>query len=474
MITRTKKTMITNILYSGIYQVLILIVPLLTTPYITRIFTIDQMGEYGASLALANLLSFASKMGMGLYGNRAVAQASEQENLSATFFKLFKVQVIGSVIFFILFIASYGNTTSDYKMTMIQSLLILFSFLDVSWFFIGLEEIKKVVVKNTFAKIISTLSIFLFVKKTDDIYIYVWIVVLGIIIGNLTMWFNIKKYINFNFVKTKTDLKDVKGSTALMVPHFLNNMYLTIDRQYLLFFTDSISSVGIYDQGRKIINIITTFCNASMDALIPRLSYMADKEIEYLKYVNKGIELCKYISILLVIGIMSSTKYFVPLFFGPGYESVTIVMEISALTFIILPTSLFLSNGIIISKGKDKSYFYTTVIMVIVSFLCNLILDSKYMFIGASSAFVITEIVGFIFKVYSVRNIVNSKNVLFNILYISGYSFIFIFIIEHVNRLLSIENNLLNFFINGILSLLLISGIITFKLYKKKNRSNLR
>ncbi|WEG73799.1 oligosaccharide flippase family protein [Vagococcus intermedius] len=466
---RTKKLLFFNIVYSGLYQILVLIVPLLTTPYVTRIFNVEQMGSYGASLALANLFSYAAKMGMGYYGNRKIAQADSKEEYSADFFSLFKIQFISSIVFFFIFIVITVPFGKRSELYLIQSLFILFGFFDVSWFFIGMEDMKKVVVRNMLTKILTTIAIFIFVKKSTDLTLYAFIVVLGILLGNLFMWYRINTYIDFSYRKEKIKKNHIGGSFRLMVPFFLNNMYTTVDRNYLLWLSNSFGSVGVYDQGRKIINILQTFCNASIDAVMPRMAFMSKEKNskDYIDFIQKGLKICIIISILLVSGILTCSEYFVPLFFGPGYGDVRYVMEISSLAFIIFPTSIFLSNGVMVSSSKDKNFLAISIVMILSSALFNIVLDSKYLFIGASIAYIFTEIIGFCMKINVLKEIISIRSIFINVVIIMIGSFFSIVMIKLINRYIDLDSSISNLALNILLNLVILFILLLIISMKK-------
>ena len=47
--------------------------------------------------------------------------------------------------------------------------------LDISWLFQGLEDFRKITVRNITVKIVGVTSIFLFVKSANDLYLYVFL-----------------------------------------------------------------------------------------------------------------------------------------------------------------------------------------------------------------------------------------------------------------------------------------------------------
>lgn len=152
-----KNKTVKNSLYSALYQVLILFVPLATTPYITRIFTAEQLGVYASSLALVSFFVVLASFGLPLYGSREIAKSSGN-NRQLRFVQFFLFQIVTSIISFILFIILIRVTGAN-KYYYYQSLLIIVNIFDVSWFFIGIEEIKRTLLRNFFSKIFTLITI---------------------------------------------------------------------------------------------------------------------------------------------------------------------------------------------------------------------------------------------------------------------------------------------------------------------------
>ena len=68
-------------------------------------------------------------------------------------------------------------TLESYKSIFISQLFLLIaSMIDISWFFIGLEELKKTIIRNAAVRIAAVLLIFILIKQPDDLltYVYKW------------------------------------------------------------------------------------------------------------------------------------------------------------------------------------------------------------------------------------------------------------------------------------------------------------
>lgn len=75
-----------NYLYNIAYQVLTLILPLITTPYVSRVLGTDGVGTFSYTFSVAYYFVLFAMFGVNNYGNRSVAMARDDKaELSRTF-----------------------------------------------------------------------------------------------------------------------------------------------------------------------------------------------------------------------------------------------------------------------------------------------------------------------------------------------------------------------------------------------------
>ena len=166
---RTNRKLLSNMIYSGVFQLLFLITPVITIPYIARIFSPSDLGLYATSYSVVIFLIQLASFGMPLYGTRAIAQAKNRSEQYQLLVNLWLIQLIATSIIFL------GYTLFSYSMTdnrmvyLYQGLLLLTNIFDVSWFFKGIEEIKKIILRNIISKIVTIILIFIFVKDRKSV-----------------------------------------------------------------------------------------------------------------------------------------------------------------------------------------------------------------------------------------------------------------------------------------------------------------
>ena len=96
-----------NIVYQTTYQVLTIILPLITAPYVARAIGAEGVGIYSYTYSIASYFVLFAKLGIHVYGNRAIAMVRDnQDQLNKTFSEIFFVHTLSSIIVFLAYILS--------------------------------------------------------------------------------------------------------------------------------------------------------------------------------------------------------------------------------------------------------------------------------------------------------------------------------------------------------------------------------
>jgi len=191
-----KKSVTKNYIYNLTYQILVLILPLITTPYVSRILGAENIGIYSYTLSISAYFILFGSLGVALYGQREIAYSQKDKNqYSKVFWEIVIFRNITMLISIILFCLVFANGNQYQMYYKILVLELIGNCLDISWFFQGLEEFKKTVMRNMLIKFVSVISIFVFVKTQADLYKYFLIYVLSILIGNGSLWLYLPKYL---------------------------------------------------------------------------------------------------------------------------------------------------------------------------------------------------------------------------------------------------------------------------------------
>lgn len=410
-----KKSITKNYIYNLTYQILIIILPIITTPYLSRVLGAENLGIYSYTLAIATYFITFGSLGVALYGQREIAfEQDNPDKYSKTFWEILIFRFITMSISIVLYYIVFINGTQYQLYYKILLLEIIGNCIDISWFFQGLEEFKKTVFRNTIVKIISLISIFTFVKTKNDLTIYFVIYVLSTLIGNLTLWFYLPKYlVHVNF-KDLQIFKHLKPTLTLFVPQIAVQVYTLLDKTMIGTIISDKSEVGYYDQAQKIIKMLLTIITSFGTVMMPRIAntYSKGDKEQIQKYMSNSFCVVFMLAFPLIFGIASVAPAFVPLFFGEGYDKVIILMRVISPIILLIGLSNVTGTQYLLPIKRQTEYTISVICGAIINFIMNMILIPKYGAIGASIGTVIAEFTVTAVQAYFVKKDFDFKKVL--------------------------------------------------------------
>ena len=363
---------------------------------------------------------------------------------------------ISLIIFYFTF-ALDGEYSIYYKILVLE---IIANALDISWFFQGIEEFKKTVIRNSLVKIISVICIFLFIKSQEDLYKYFIIYVLSTFIGNITLWFYLPKYVEKINLKNLKIFKHLKPTISLFIPQIAIQIYTVLDKTMIGAMVDDKSEVGYYEQAQKIVKFLLTIAIAIGTVMIPRMANVfALKDEQKLKqYLYKSFRFVLMLAFPLMFGIISIVSKFVPVFYGEGYEKVIYLIIIISPIILAIGLSNVAGTQYMVTTKQQKKYTISVVFGAIVNFILNLLLITSFKSIGASIATVIAE-----FTVTGIQFYLLRKDIeVYKILKFAKNYFIASIIMMVVSFTIGIfiSNYLISIAVQVVISILLYFGIL--------------
>ncbi len=402
----SKKTITKNYIYNLTYQILILILPLVTTPYISRILGAENIGIYSYTVSIATYFILFGSLGIALYGQRQIAYEQRKlKKLSKTFWEIiilrFFTMTISMLIFYFIFVKGEQYETY-YKILLLELLANCF---DISWLFQGLEEFKKTVIRNIIVKLISVIAIFTFVKSVNDLEIYFLIYVLSNLIGNLSLWAYLPKYLKRVKLKQLNIIQHLKPTIGLFIPQIAIQVYTILDKTMIGAIIADKSEVGYYEQSQKIVKILLTVITSLGTVMLPRIAntFVSGDKAKVTSYMKKSFNMVFLLAFPMLFGVIAVSKSFVPVFFGQGYDKVTILMNIISPILLLIGLSNVTGTQYLLPTKRQKEYTISVVCGAIINFLMNIGLIYKFGAVGASIGTVIAESTVTLIQMYTVR-----------------------------------------------------------------------
>lgn len=405
-----------NFLYNVSYQLLVIILPLITVPYVSNILGAEGIGDYAFTYANMQYFVIFGMIGVTLYGNRQIAYVRDnKEKLKNTFYSIYILQLITTTISFISYLVfTLVFSNSEYKLLyIVQGINILAALFDISWLFMGLEEFKKTVVRNTIVKLVSLASIFIFVKSSDDIAIYALIIALSALIGNLTFWLYIPKTIGVKKIKISNLKVHLKASLALFIPQIAIQIYVLLDRTMLGIITDTIQ-VGYYENSQKIVKIVLTLATAIGTVMMPKMANtVASGDMNKVKYyVKNSFFFVSFLSVPLVFGLMGIAKELSPWFFTDKFTGIENLIITSSLIILAISWSNVLGMQLLIPLNKTKEFTISVTAGAIMNFLLNLVMIKNFGAYGACLSTIVAELTVVSVQFYFTRSFIKPQKLI--------------------------------------------------------------
>ena len=403
---------IKNYLYNLSYQILTIILPIITVPYVTRIFTSEDLGNYGFYNSIVSYFSLFAMLGIGLYGTKQIAAARD---VSSTFWNIYVIQVAASILALLVYIiVIYSIPQMSGIIPLILSITLFSKMIDISWLFTGKEDFKKITLRNTMVKVAGVISIFTFIKSSEDLYLYIFLIVIFDFLGQFVMWIPAKKFIKHPSFDTKIIKKNLHPIVLLFLPQVAISLYVVLDRT-LLGLLGSYSDVGIYEQGQKLTSILLTVVSSLGAVMLPRVANLLSerKEKEAQNMVRFSFILYNLIIFPMIFGLIAINEVFVKLFLGQNFQDVKYVLYIIVFNIMFIGWTNILGYQVLVVRNKNKEFMLSTTIPAFVSVAVNIAVIPFFGYIGASMTAVIVEFLAFTIQWYYSRNIIN-KNLLFN------------------------------------------------------------
>ena len=454
---RKKKSVKINYFYNLIYNLLTLLLPLLTTPYLSRVLGVENIGIYGFTNSIVTYFVLFGCLGTTLYGQREIAYVQDdKEKQSKVFYEIFFVKLISMFISILLYGFSFcidGTLSLYYQILLIYLVANVF---DISWYLQGIEEFDKTVIRNLIVKVLSIILIFVLVKKTDDLWIYFTIFAGSELLGNITMWIYVPKYLNKTNFKKLNLKKHLKPILMLFIPQIAIKVYTVLDKTMIGVISGNMNDVGFYEQGQNIVRALIVIITAYGTVMASRIAYTyknSDKK-ETIKYLKSSFRFSWLLGIPLMLGTIAVADKLVPWFFGDGYDPVSNIIKFTSPLIIAIGLNNVLGMQYLVPIGRQKDFTTAVVIGALSNFVLNNILIRLFGTIGAVIASVLAETIILIYELYVTRKEFNWLmifNGVFKYLIAGIIMFIVIYNIE-----LHLGVSLLNTFI------VFIIGVITY------------
>lgn len=404
-----------NYIFNLAYQLLLIIVPLVVTPYVSRVLQPEGVGQFSFSFSIITYFTLFAALGFSFYGQREIARKSGDDKAQSIIFWEIILARSGAVVVALATNIALALTKvyGDYSTLMlVMSGYIVGIFFDVAFYFQGREEFGKIVLSNSIVRILSVVAIFLLVKGPNDVWTYCLINAASSLVGFLALWPLLIQSLKKVSPKELKPFRHLKGTLILFLPTIAVSIYTVLDKTLIgvlvegTFETvDETGAVvikkyadvenGYYEQSEKIVKMLMTVITCLGTVMIPRnTKEFAEGNVEQVKTnIYTSSKLVWMLGVPMALGLALAAPFFVPLFFGEGYDKCVTLMSVLGSLVVIIGFSNVFGLQYLVPSKQDKKYTISLILGAVVNLCLNLVLIRFWWSLGAAIATVVAEII---------------------------------------------------------------------------------
>ena len=385
-----------NIVYNVVFQILTLIVPFVTAPYISRVLGKEGMGIYAYTYSIAHYFMLFIMLGMMNYGTREIASISgDKKKLSDKFWSIYSVQFIMGILMIACYLlyAIFISPTDIRNISLFWIFYLVSGTLDISWFYFGIENFKLTTSISAINKLITTILILTLVKRNTDVWLYVFIIALGAFLNSIVYWIKLKQYIVPPKLLKIHSIEHLKPLLVLFLPVIAANIYRYMSK-LLLGTMCSMEEVGIYEAAEKIVNLPICFIAAVGTVMMPYITRSINSdETSRVHYINHmSLIVVVAVSIAMTFGIIGIADEFIPMFYGSDFDSCITILLILSPTLIIISWANVVRTQILLPRHKDNVLSLSLICGAVINIIANVLFIPSKGAIGAAWACVAAEL----------------------------------------------------------------------------------
>ncbi len=396
-----------NVFYSGILTSINYVFPLIVYPYISRVLGVANIGLVNFIDSIINYFILFSMMGITIMGIREIAiSKNNPKRLNETFSSLLSLNTISTAItlvFLILTTLLIPQLRQNYNLMIVGAIKLTGNLFLIEWFYKGIEDFKFITFRSISVRFIYVISVFLFVRKSDDVIIYFLLTSLSIVLNAIINIIYSRKFVSFSLQDINLR-KYISSFFTLGLYMLLTSMYTTFNITYLGFTSGDIQ-VGYYTTATKLYSISISLFSAFTTVMMPRMSsLLAENKIDEFKHkYQQSISILTLLTIPFIIFVLFFAKEIVYIISGPGYEGAITPMRIIIPLMFVIGYEQVLVIQTLMPLKKDKIIFRNSIYGAIISIAINIAIVRHMGATGSAINWVICEFFIFILSQSAVK-----------------------------------------------------------------------
>lgn len=408
-----------NFVMNAILSISGFLFPLISFPYASRVLGPSGTGKVDFALSFVSYFSLIASLGIPFYGIRVCAQVrDDRRKLSQTVRELMVIHAVMStiaILIFVPFLLFLPRVSSDKPLFLVASTTLFFNVIGIEYLYKGLEQYSYITVRSLIFKVISIMSLFVFVKSKSDYVMYGAVSVFAASASNLINLINAKNYISFTHLGKCNYKRHFKPIAVFFAMSCAVSLYVSLDRVMLGFITND-SEVGFYGAAAKIKNILVAFITSLGNVLMPRAAYCVEHNQleEFQRLTEKALKFVFFSSIPCMFFSIIFAEEMTLFVSGEEYLPAVLGLQVIMPTIVFIGLTGLIGIQIFVPLGKEKYVLYSEIAGAVTDLVLNALLIPKYRATGAAIGTLIAELVVLVVQLYLLKYVRDKNPLLYS------------------------------------------------------------
>lgn len=393
-----KASLKANFAFNFISQILVLIIPLITAPYLARVFGAEVNGRISFSTSIITYFTLAANFGFTTYGQREIARyQNDAYQRSIVYWEIFILRLMFTAISTaaLLILVFAGTFDEKYKtFILIQSISVVACCLDPTFFYQGMEDFRSIAIRTVAIKVVCLVLIFTLVKSPDDAWIYVLFNALSTLLACILMWPGVMKR-NERIRPGELHIwRHFVPAFLIFLPNLAVTIYSVLDKTMIgLLAANPDYENGCYEQAYKLNSIMLLLVTLISSVMIPRNAhdYASGDMASLKKHLSFSADYVWLTGIPLIVGCSVMAYSLSSWFLGEGYDEVPLLLQIMSVRFVASGMGVVFGDQLFIAIGKEKYATIALAFGAVMNFTLNIFFIRLWGATGAAITTAMTE-----------------------------------------------------------------------------------
>jgi O-antigen/teichoic acid export membrane protein len=381
-------TLFKNFSYLSLIQIFNFISPIIVLPYLISVLGADIYGEIIFAQTILNYLLIIVVFGFNLSAVKQISLNRNNPNVVNEIFSnisYIKLLLLILALLILMIITFFINTEFvNHELLFLTSWIILYDIFFPTWYFQGIEKMGYITLLTLISKSIFFISVFIFIKNSNDFLLYPLIQLCGTIVTGVFSYYII--FINHKIRLTLPSFNKISYYFNDSINIFLSNIFQTIfinTNKIVIGSYLGMSQVTFYDLAEKVYSLAKIPQSIAGQVIFPKIS--KDKDLKFVFKFLKYLLLFNLFTIIVCLIFSNKISFY---FLGDEIQAAIIAINLISLSLPFSSIHNVLGVQILISFGFSKIYtkvifkslfVYLLLIMLLINFekinLINLIVS---------------------------------------------------------------------------------------------------